>query len=351
MNKEFKESCVLLINDIHVSKDNISEFNKNWDEALSVCKNRNIDTIVIGGDLWQSRAGQTLNVLMAARGALLKANSMGINVIIEPGNHDKVDPDSILSYNHIFSEYPNVDVVDDFAQYSIGNKVVLWLIAYFPENGSFENMLNRVIEMLDSQKTNILYCHEGINGGLSAISDKEISPDKFKAFDKVLVGHYHNRASISNGLIEYIGASRQHNFGEDEDKGYTILYSDGSTEFVPNTVNTKYTTIELTSENLGEAKKLLEQVTDGQTKVRLKISCSNDQAATIDKSALIEMGASKVEVLAEITESKVKAEDLNKKFDKSGLKSEYTHFCAQKEIDNVEMGLHYLDKIDELCGD
>ena len=84
---------MLLINDIHLSKDNIPEFHKNWDEALRICKERGIDTIVIGGDLWQSRAGQTLNVLMAAREAILKAKQNGIYVIIELGNHYKVYPE------------------------------------------------------------------------------------------------------------------------------------------------------------------------------------------------------------------------------------------------------------------
>lgn len=341
---------MLLINDIHLSKDNIPEFHKNWDEALRICKERGIDTIVIGGDLWQSRAGQTLNVLMAAREAILKAKQNGIYVIIEPGNHCKVDPESLLSYNHIFSEYPNVDVIDDYACYDVSEDVVLWLISYFPENGSFTDKLEQVIAKLPADKTNILYCHEGINGALSTVSDKELPTNIFKAFDKVLVGHYHNRTIIANGLIEYIGSSRQHNFGEDEKKGYTILNSDGSTEFIQNTVNVQFKTIELTADNLEDAKELLQQSCDGRTKVRLKISCTSDQAASIDKNTLLELGATKIEVETEVSMSHAKVQDLNAKFNKEGLKDEYTRFCIQKDIDNVEMGLQYLDKIEGICG-
>ena len=32
-----KIPSALLLNDIHVSKDNIPEFQKNWDEALYIC--------------------------------------------------------------------------------------------------------------------------------------------------------------------------------------------------------------------------------------------------------------------------------------------------------------------------
>lgn len=338
---------MLLINDIHLSKDNIPDFQKNWDEALQVCKDNDIQIIVVGGDLWQSRAGQTLNVLMTAREAILKADAMDIAVVLESGNHDKVDPESTLSYNHIFSEYPNVDVVDSYAGYDVSDQVVLWLISYFPENGSFTDKLNEVAGKLPSDKTNILYCHEGINGALSTVNDKELPPNIFKPFDKVLVGHYHNRASLMNGKIEYIGSSRQHNFGEDEEKGYTILYSDGSTKFIKNNSNTRFATVEITSENLGIAQELLAEATGENKRVRLKISCTSEEAATIDKNSLLELGASKVEIDAETTTSYARIQDLNAKYSKDNLKSEYTRFCIQKEIDNVEMGLQYLDKIED----
>lgn len=341
---------MLLINDIHLSKDNIAEFQKNWDEALNICKSLQIGVVVIGGDLWQSRTGQTLSTLMAARDAILKADKSNILVIIEPGNHDKVDPESILSYNHIFSAYPNVDVVDEYASYAVSDNVVLWLIGYFPENGSFISKLNDVVAKLSANTTNILYCHEGINGAISAPSNKELPVDIFKPFDKVLVGHYHNRATIAGGLIEYIGSSRQHNFGEDEEKGYTILFSDGSTQFVKNAANVRFATIEVDIDNLEEAKELLRQNDNESKKIRLKISCTSDQTVNIDKNALLELGASKVEVEADSASSCARVQDLTVKFNKNGLKEEYSRFCIQKELDNIEMGLRYLDKIEGTCG-
>lgn len=350
MKKRDIHACMLLINDIHLSKDNIPEFHKNWNEALCICKKHEIGILVVGGDLWQSRSGQTLNTLMAAREAILKATAEGIYVIIENGNHDKVDQESILSYNHIFSPYPDVDVVDDYAGYDVSDDVILWLISYFPENGSFTDKLNEVIAKLPKDKTNILYCHEGINGALSTSSDKELSPNIFDAFDKVLVGHYHNRASLSGGKIKYIGSSRQHNFGEDSEKGYTILYTDGSTEFVKNTVNIQYMTIEVSADNIEEAKAQLQNINGDLTKVRLKIACTNEQAATIDKQVLIELGATKVEISTENAMSCAKTQDFDAKYDKDGLKQEYTRYCIQKEVDNVEMGLQYLDKINTVCG-
>ena len=46
-----KQAEFLLINDIHVSRDSLQDFQKNWDEALDICKKRGIVDIIIGGDL------------------------------------------------------------------------------------------------------------------------------------------------------------------------------------------------------------------------------------------------------------------------------------------------------------
>ena len=65
----------------------------------------------------------------------------------------------------------------------------------------------------------------------------------------------------------------------------------------------------------------------------------------MDKAKLIEAGVSKVELIAEeVDEIKAKSLGLESKFDKLGIKSEYSSFCEKKEKD-VELGMKYLDKI------
>lgn len=339
----------LLLNDIHVSKDNIPEFQKNWDEAIQLCKGRLIPEIIIGGDLWQSRSAQTLDVLMAVRQAILKATHQGITLTIAEGNHCKVDQESLLGYSHLFSEYSDVYVIDDYHALDIGKDVVLYVMSYFPESGSFEERLKQMIaESLDKSKTNLLYIHEGINGALATANDNELPTKIFKDFDKVLVGHYHNRCVIKGTKIEYIGASRQHNFGEDEEKGYTILYDDGSYEFVKNQVNTRYKVIDVDVNDVDT--KFLERLDDlratGRYKVKTRINCATSEANGIDKQKLLDAGATKVEIVTAKTEAIETANHaLDKKFDKSGIKQEYSAFCANKGIDDVDMGLEYLDKI------
>lgn len=346
-----KHPFALLINDIHVSKDNIPEFQKNWEEAVSVCTQHCIDRIVIGGDLWLSRSAQTLSTMLAVKWALKMTASKNILVIIAEGNHDLVDQESLEGYSHVFSEYPNVEVIDDFAIYEMldGDAATdLFVMSYFPENGSFTKRYEDMIQEIMEDRKSVLYIHQGIRGGLSTASDDELPADMFKQFSSVLVGHYHNRKVIAGTNIEYIGASRQHNFGEDQEKGYTILYTDGTYEFVKNQANIRYKVIDIDISDINEAliHDLQLDKEEGKCKTKLRITCQSNQASSIDKQKLVECGATKIELVTEQTQVRlVEGQDLSKKYDKSGIKQEYTNFCSDKAISNIELGLTYLDKI------
>lgn len=159
------------------------------------------------------------------------------------GNHDKVNQEAVRGYCHVFDQHDNVLVADDTISLLASKDwdFVLHIIPYFPENGSFIEKLDKLIaDGLDKKRKNYLYIHEGVNGALSQSNEKELSPNVFSIFDKVFVGHYHNRCTIDGTNVEYIGSSRQHNFGEDEEKGYTVIYPDGHYDFIKNQVNTRY---------------------------------------------------------------------------------------------------------------
>lgn len=348
--KQDKQPFALLINDIHVSKDNIPEFQVNWNEALEICERLHIQDIIVGGDLWQSRSAQTLSTLMAVRQAIIKATSNDIHVTLAEGNHDKVDQESMLGYSHLFSEYKNVDVVDDYIIIDFGDNCSLFVISYFPENGSFVSRLEEIAkENADDGRFHILYIHEGIKGGLAQPTDDELPVNIFDAFDVVLVGHYHDRKLVKGTTIEYIGSSRQHNFGEDEEKGYTVLYDDGSYEFIKNEANVRYRVIDIEATDIDSD--LLNEVEEikanGRYKVKARVNCTATEAANFSatKQALIDAGVMRVEVVTEdTTVSSSQAQSLEAKYDKNGIKKEYSDFCSEQEI-NVELGLKYLDKI------
>lgn len=354
-----KESypCLLLLNDIHVSKDNIPAFTANWQEAIDICRKLDVREIAVGGDLFFSRAAQTLDVLLAVHDALLTAAEHGIHVTIAEGNHDKVDQESLRGYCHVFDRHPNVLVCDDYVSLPVGDdcRFVLHMMGYFPEDGSFCTRLDRLKEQaLDHSRLNFLYIHEGINGALAQPSEKELPAKIFEEFDKVFVGHYHNRTVIPRTQIEYIGSSRQHNFGEDEEKGYTVLYSDGSHEFVKNRVNTRYRVIDIPAERAGLhlVDELREIADTGRLKVKVRIHAPAAAMGSVDKNALLEAGAAKVELVADDEEFiEASSSSLFEKFDSRRIRETYEKFCYEKQIEEVAVGLEYLSKIGNgACG-
>lgn len=335
----------LLINDLHITSDNILEFNKNWKEALEVCAGHKIKDIVIGGDVFTARASQTLPVLLAVKNALVcAARHENLNVTIAYGNHDAPNSKSTESYCHLYDTIDGVYVVDTYERINWDSDVQLCVISYFPENDGFKEVLDKAINECKRTRygleNTILYIHEGVHGALGDFEiEKECPQEWFEGFKAVLCGHYHNRVRIKKTNIEYIGSSRQNNFGEDELKGYTILYSDGSYEFVQNEVNTRYRTIEADYDDD------LQLDDDPRYKTRLKLNCTDAQAKTVDKEKLHAMGFNKIELKTEkVKATEVKETDLDQRFDKQGIKKEYKRFCNTKEIE-PDLGLKYLDKL------
>lgn len=348
--------CLLLLNDIHISKDNIPAFKANWQEAIDICRKMDVKEIAIGGDLFFSRAAQTLDVLLAVHDALLTAAEHGIHVTIAEGNHDKVNQENERGYCHVFDQHSNVLVCDEYVSLPLGDdcRFVLHMMGYFPEDGSFCTRLDRLKEeALDPKRLNFLYIHEGINGALAQPNDKELPAKIFEEFDKVFVGHYHNRTIIDKTRIEYIGSSRQHNFGEDEEKGYTVIYTDGSHEFIKNQANTRYRVIDVAAERAGLhlMDELREIDADGRYKVKVRVHAPQAAMKSVDKAALLDAGATKVELIADDEEIlEVAASSLFEKFDSHRIRETYEEFCREKQIDDVAIGLEYLSKIEGQCG-
>lgn len=347
-----KQPIALLVNDLHVNKDNISEFNKNWDEALGICKEYDICDLIIGGDMWTTRSGQTLGTLLAVKHALLKATSQGINITIAEGNHDKVDQEQEEGYSHIFTEYNNVEIVNDCSLLAWeGTPHVLAVMSYFPEQGSFRKRLESFkqdIQKLKMGMSNVtLYIHEGIAGGLPGgfVSDTDLPTDIFEGFAQVLVGHYHNRTHIKGTNIWYVGSSRQDNFGEDANKGYTILFDDGTTQFVQNEVNIRYVNVECGFSDLDS----LPEYSDPNCKVKLKLTCDETQSKLVDRQKLLDKGINRIEIITKKKEHDVSQSAVDEKYDASTIKQEYLAFCKQEKIDS-ELGEQYLNKINQPCG-
>lgn len=349
-NQKGNNPIALLIADSHCGKDTVHDFLINWDEAIGICLSQEIKHILFLGDLVLSRSAQTLNILLAIHDVLEKCREHHINVTMINGNHCKIDQEAPRGYCNVFDSFENVRVISEWGEVRLTDNLGIGMISYFPENGSFTQKLDQMekhLFALDYPKT-ILMIHEGIRGGLLQSTEDELPADLFYRWDKVLVGHYHNRNTV-NDNIYYIGSSRQNNFGENEEKGYTILLADGSTEFVKNQVNIRYQVIDIPIEkaDINLSDHLEEIKEDGRYRVKVRIHSTAAKVSGLDKEKLIRAGANKIEIITEdLNVVETKETSLFEKFDNRKIKDSYGIFCKEKEVDDMEFGLTYLSKID-----
>lgn len=341
--------CVIMANDIHIQKEKIEDFNKNIDELYELASSKKDGGyIVINGDVFEARDSQPLSVLLAVKNAFKKLSSIhGFTLMISNGNHDKVDQESIYGYcDTIDSNNGAIKVISELAIIE-SKEMQLSIIPYFPEIGSLPKRINDFVnsDLFSTKKTAILYGHAGILGSLGKENINELSSAHFKQFDKVLMGHYHNRSVIDN--IEYIGSSRQFNYGEDTKKGYNIIYPNGKIKFVQNKVNTRYQTITVDFKDISDVEKKINKIREefADTRIRVIVNATPKTAELVDKKQLKDWGANRIIIEKKITITDKKSIALTGKMDMNSVIRHYGEYCNEINIDK-EMGINYLTKKD-----
>ncbi len=354
INNQNNVPIALLLSDCHCGKETVKDFIVNWNEAIAICLANDVHKILFLGDLVLSRSAQTLDILLAIHDVLADCQKHQIQVIMINGNHCKVNQESPRGYCNVFDSFENVRVINEWEEIRLTDSLGIGMISYFPENGSFIQKLEQLEEHIFAlpYSKKLLMIHQGIRGGLQHSTENELSANLFSRWDNVLVGHYHDRCRVGDN-IEYIGASRQFNFGEDEDKGYTLLLADGSLEFIQNKDNTRYRVIDIPIEkvDIHLSDQLEEIKEDGRYRIKVRVHASSGKAISLDKEKLMNSGASKIEVVAhDVQIIETAGSSLFDKFDNRKIKESYEKFCNEKEIDDVELGLKYLTKAELKCG-
>lgn len=226
-----RKPIALLVNDIHLNKDNGELVKDIFKQMLDICKYFNIENIICGGDVFTNRSGQPLSCLIDFMDCLEILNHEVIFRVI-PGNHDKTDADDYRSYLDIFSNYSDyVRVYREPKWVKIGGVHCL-MMPYYKD----EKWLEEYSKVKDGGgDINIMVTHVGFDGVVNndgSAVESVLNSGKVKRFTSVLVGHYHNASTVGKNIY-YTGSAYQNNFGEDiTGKGFSIIYNDGSFKHV-----------------------------------------------------------------------------------------------------------------------
>lgn len=194
---------------------------------MAIAKANSLDVpLVVAGDLHDTKAnlrGECVNAMLET---FKLAEQMPI---ILTGNHDKINEKSVDNSLNFLSPYGHMRGSPTF-DYDLG-----WgLMPYQDDPAYFKRCCTSQICGMQ------FIAHQGLQSSNSGdyFQDKSaIRPENVKGL-RIISGHYHTRQTIAlpdGGQWDYIGNPYTLTFGEanDPEKGFQILMSDGSLQFVP----------------------------------------------------------------------------------------------------------------------
>ncbi len=241
MVKQMIKPIAILISDIHYSLPTLELADNAMRQAITKANELEVP-LIVAGDLHDSKAnlrGECVNRMIET----FKLAKQRPYLII--GNHDLINEKSSEHALHFLERYTNiVHGIRLGASHTNMDNIVM--IAYHSDPEKLREALSRI------SSSSTLIMHQGIEGSNSGdyIQDKSAISHKDVENFRVISGHYHQRQTIytddymkklrlgymdMNGTWDYIGNPYTLNYGEASDlpKGYQILMSDGSLEFVP----------------------------------------------------------------------------------------------------------------------
>ena len=283
-----KNAIALISNDWHLQRSNLDEILSLVHEKCQLAKKLNLKRIICLGDVFESRISQRMDVLITFSQVLEICKKYGLILVCIPGNHDKTDYLSESSFLSPSVFHPNLKLIQNYEAFKVG-RYHFHFIPYFAESGKYAEYLNKV----EYQGNDILFSHIAVQGSVNndgTTIENELTIKTFEQFVAVFLGHYHNFQELGRNFY-HLPSIKQNNFGENENKGFTILYDDLSIEIVKNS-SKKYQTVEinLDQSNVADINKLIRPYDPQETHVRLVFKGDKEKISSVKMAQFEERG-------------------------------------------------------------
>ena len=337
-----KLPIAVLMTDTHADEDNLELIDNIFQQAIQLSNDVGVRYIFHAGDFFKSRSKQSIECLLGMKETFSRFSKNDKIMFCIHGNHDKRDQNSAKGYMNLYKDR-NVKLFEKFGVEIIGN-VMFCMISFFPEGESFLDVYTELLthiqdnyqQRVDKEKLiKVLICHASINGvrnndGTTVEGDVEV--DFFEYFDRVFVGHYHDRQKINNKII-YVGSTHQANYGEDEYKGFTVIYSDGSYKFH----NAKFPLFiheKIHVDDREEIQNFIKEHIGSNNNIRLTLVGSKEQVDSIQKSIKAESIDVRYESIEDSLINSVEDLNISTNITKTGLMNHWINYCKLNSVDN-----------------
>ena len=335
-----KKPIAIIFNDAHLKTGNEADVLRSVRHLIKEAKALSITDLIFAGDLFDSRSFQRQSVLQAFDQILEMIEKAGMTLYLFPGNHDKTVYASYDSFLDIYKHYPCVIFNRELSVIELSG-VSITLLPFFSDD--------MLIPMLnEAQGTDVLISHFEMAGSthLGNTSEKSsINKELLSKFTKTYLGHYHNHHEITKDII-HLPSLRQSNFGEDDNKGFSILYKDLSYEIV-NGEFKKYKKIVLNVDETTQAdiSKLINKYSNSKDTIRFEFIGSEQKLKAIDKG---QFKGSEIDVKLKYDvkydyKENTSAPTVIDMYGKDQVKDAFKVFCNDKGYD-YQTGIVLLDE-------
>lgn len=335
----------ILSTDWHIKSSNKNNIVNLVRQKCELAKSKNIKVLICLGDVFDSRVSQRLDTLLAFSTILNIVRSYDMSLFVIPGNHDKTRYDSIDSFLDPFKDHPSLHLIREYECIQLSEGIQGHFIPFFQSDLWLEKF-NSIVPTLDQD--DILFSHMAVDGSMNndgSLVKSIINPSIFGEFMHVFLGHYHNMHSISDN-VHHIPSIQQNNYGEDDQKGFIIIYDDCDFEFIKSEFK-EYKKIKIEIDGLSKKKldDLRNEYADNKDYIRFEFYGDANKLKSIDKTQFTSVGI----------DVKTKSRDIEKSMEFIGnhepqqytfdnIKDEFANYCEENDLD-VEFGMKYLNQI------
>ena len=337
-----KKPLMLISNDQHLDINNIDTVKgllfKQIDKAVEL----GLNEIVLLGDMFDVRASQKLDVMVAFMEILDRAASKDVSVTAIPGNHDKSSYSSHNSWLLPFRSHKALELIEDIEMRAFGDTLVT-LMPFFTEE--------MMVEKIEAAEPSDLFLgHLEMNGSTNhgvVAEGRIISPSMFKKFKKSLFGHYHSPHEVG-GNAQHLPSLYQRGYGECEVKGYTLVYDDLSIEHIQSNFKSfKTVKVDIDTLTPKKQKELLKSKESG-VNLRIEITGASEKLKSFKKDKFIQAGIDvKIKHDKVFNKESVEMPKINEetiKLSNKKVEELFESFCERDGLD-VKKGEKYLHKV------
>ena len=347
-----KKALAVFSTDWHLKKENIDQISKLIVQQCELAKKLEVEYIIGLGDVLDSRVSQREEILTAFADILDIIHSYGLKFILIPGNHDKTLYTSNNSFLTPYRHHPCLTLVSREGYLPFRDQDVYLHFLPFWDEAIWIEMFNKLKGHINESEKKfagkqILCTHIAVTGSKNndgTFVSSEISPKIFKDYFKVFSGHYHDQQQIGSNFY-HIPSIQQNNFGENPDKGFTVLYSDGSHELVESEFKSYIKVVIDLEKTDDEAMNKYKRTYKGMdANVRFEFLGPESMLKAIKKEDFNVLGIDVKTKVKEIEDDIVFSETAEIiEHTKETIKEEFKKFCDKEKLDEA-VGSKYLNK-------